>query len=161
MAGKGLKPNTLLPWRSSLFIEVTRGTATSPGRDAILSQLTPLPPPSPSATVFFHIPPFVTTHFCYPLPCWGIRACNHWTYDMSGYFVHCSYFFLLLWGMENMMQLTKYPVQTYYMFNHQIRCIFPWEVRVILKVKMSCPRTQHNGQTKAQQLRTLWLQDGH
>ena len=86
---------------------------------------------------------------------------SHWTYDMSGYFVHCSYFFLLLWGMENMMQLTKYPVQTYYMFNHQIRCIFPWEVRVILKVKMSCPRTQHNGQTKAQQLRTLWLQDGH
>ena len=67
MAGKGLKPNTLLPWRSSLFIEVTRGTATSPGRDAILSQLTPLPPPSPSATVFFHIPPFATTHFCYPL----------------------------------------------------------------------------------------------
>ena len=41
MAGKGLKPNTLLPWSSSLFIEheVTRGAATSPGRDAILSKL--------------------------------------------------------------------------------------------------------------------------
>ena len=85
----------------------------------------------------------------------------HWTYDMGGYFLHCSYFFLFPWGMENMMQLTKYPMQTYYMFNPQLRCIFPSEVRGTLKVKMSCPRTKHNGQTKAQQLRSLWLWDGH
>ena len=85
----------------------------------------------------------------------------HWTYDMGGYFLHCSYFFLFPWGMENMMKLTKYPMQTYYMFNPQLRCIFPSEVRGTLKVKMSCPRTKHNGQTKAQQLRSLWLWDGH
>ena len=69
MAGKGLKPNTLLPWSSSLFIEheVTRGSATSPGRDAILSQLysPTLPSPSPSATVFFHILPSATTAWFY------------------------------------------------------------------------------------------------
>ena len=86
MAGKGLKPNTLLPWSSSLFIEheVTRGTATSPGRDAILSQLTPLPPPSPSATVFFHIPPFATTRFCYSTirPFYYVRVSEHAKYAM-------------------------------------------------------------------------------
>ena len=88
MAGKGLKPNTLLPWSSSLFIEheVTRGTATSPGRDAILSQLysPTLPSPSPSATVFFHILPFATTRFCYSTVrlFYYVRASEHAKYAM-------------------------------------------------------------------------------
>lgn len=86
MAGKGLKPNTLLPWSSSLFIEheVTRGTATSPGRDAILSQLYSPTPPSPSATVFFHILPFATARFFYSTVrlFYYVRASKHAKYAM-------------------------------------------------------------------------------